>query len=244
MNNFELAAKCIEVALKYKTLYVYGGIGYRLDKAGKDRALAAYAYNRRWDRKPMIMAATADTWAFDCVNLIKAILWGWKGDMNAIYGGAKYCSNGVPDIGADATIGICAAVNGDFRQLEIGEAVWTDGHIGVYIGNGLAVECSPKWANGVQITAVENMGKKKGYNNRTWKKHGKLPWVKYYTKGDIDFDGKVTAADARKALRAAVDLDNLNDAEKLAADMDGDGEITAADSREILRKSVGLEDGK
>ena len=66
--------------------------------------------------------------------------------------------------------------------------------------------------------------------------------MKYYQKGDIDFDGQVTAADARKALRAAVDLDKLTEAEKLAADMDGDGEITAADNREILRKSVGMED--
>lgn len=61
----------------------------------------------------------------------------------------------------------------------MGEAVWLDGHIGVYIGNGLAVECTPKWANKVQITAVGNIGRKSGYNNRTWVKHGKLPWIDY-----------------------------------------------------------------
>ena len=57
--------------------------------------------------------------------------------------------------------------------------VWTTGHIGVYIGNGLAVECSPRWANNVQITAVGNIGKKNGYNTRMWKKHGHLPYVTY-----------------------------------------------------------------
>ena len=47
------------------------------------------------------------------------------------------------------------------------------------IGNGLAVECSPRWANNVQITAVGNIGKKNGYNTRMWKKHGHLPYVTY-----------------------------------------------------------------
>ncbi len=59
--------------------------------------------------------------------------------------------------------------------------------------------------------------------------------------GDVDGDGKVTAADARTALRAAVGIDDLNDLQKAAADADGDGKITAADARAILHKSVGGE---
>lgn len=61
--------------------------------------------------------------------------------------------------------------------------------------------------------------------------------------GDVDGDGKVTSADARLALRAAVGLEGLNDTQKAAADVDGDGKITAADAREILRKSVGIDKG-
>ena len=53
------------------------------------------------------------------------------------------------------------------------------GHIGIYIGDGLAVEASPKWADGVQITAVSNIGTKAGYHARTWKKWGLLPYVDY-----------------------------------------------------------------
>jgi peptidoglycan hydrolase-like protein with peptidoglycan-binding domain len=49
----------------------------------------------------------------------------------------------------------------------------------VYIGNGLAVECTPKWANGVQVTAGHNNGTKAGYNGRRWVKHGRLPYVTY-----------------------------------------------------------------
>ena len=59
--------------------------------------------------------------------------------------------------------------------MEVGEVVWTTGHIGIYIGDGLAVECTPKWKNCVQITAVANIGSKSGYNARTWKKHGHMP---------------------------------------------------------------------
>lgn len=55
------------------------------------------------------------------------------------------------------------------------------GHWGLYIGDGLAVECTPIWGNGVQITAVLNIGSKSGYNVRRWTKHGKLPWVEYDT---------------------------------------------------------------
>lgn len=60
--------------------------------------------------------------------------------------------------------------------------------------------------------------------------------------GDVDGDGKLTAADVRLAQRAAVGLEKLNDAQRKAADIDGDGEITAADVRRILRKSVGLDE--
>ena len=60
--------------------------------------------------------------------------------------------------------------------------------------------------------------------------------------GDVDGDGNVTSADARLALRASVNLEQLTRAQKLAADVDLDGKITAADARLILRASVGLED--
>lgn len=236
MNNYELAAKCREIAINYKTLYVLGGIGYRLDAAGKQRALNAYEYNRKPARKKMIENASADTWAFDCVCTIKAVLWGWRGLTDKTNGGAIVGSNGVPDIGADAMIGVSKDVSTDFSHIEIGEAVWKKGHIGVYIGNGLAVECSPAWANKVQITAVNKP--KSGYQTRVWTKHGKLPWVTYLPKGDVNFDGKVTSADARLVLRAAVKLEKLTAAQILAADMDEDGKISSADARAILNKAV------
>ena len=244
MTGNKLAEKCKEIATKYKTLYVLGCFGAPLNSTNKARYTSNYSYNAQASRKAMIMAASSDTFGFDCVCLIKGILWGWCGDVNASYGGAKYASNGVPDIGADSMINMCSDVSRDFSKIEVGEAVWMSGHIGVYIGNGLAVECSPKWENKVQITACNCS--KTGYNRRDWTKHGKLPWIDYSVKetvkelekGDVNGDGIVSAEDARLALRAAVGLEKLNDTQKKAADMNNDGEVTAEDARDILNKAV------
>lgn len=177
MNNKVFAAKCIEAAQKYDTLYVKGCFGAPLNAKNKKRYTTNTEYNARADRKAKIEAASPNTFGFDCVCLIKGILWGWKGDASAAYGGASYKTNGVPDIGPDAMIQRCADVSTDFSEIEIGEAVWMSGHIGVYVGNGLAVECTPRWEDKVQITACNRSVE--GYNRRNWTKHGKLPWVEY-----------------------------------------------------------------
>lgn len=59
--------------------------------------------------------------------------------------------------------------------------------------------------------------------------------------GDVDGNAQITAADARTALRASVELENLNGWELLAAKVNGNEKISAADARMILRASVGLE---
>ena len=64
-----------------------------------------------------------------------------------------------------------------------------------------------------------------------------------YLLGDVNLDGKVSAADARSALRIASRLDAYPDAGSVVfmnADVNGNGQITAADARIILRVSAGL----
>lgn len=179
----QLADAALRVARNYKTLYIMGCFGAPMTAANKRRYTSNHAYNRDPQRTAMINAASADTFGFDCVCLIKGLLWGWSGDTGKSYGGAAYNSNGVPDIGADQMIGVCSGVSTDFSNIEIGEAVWMKGHIGIYVGDGLAVECTPKWSNNVQVTAVLNIGGKNGYNGRKWTKHGKLPYVSYTAGG-------------------------------------------------------------
>lgn len=180
-----LVERVVNIAKNYKTLYVMGCFGAPLTSATADRYCTNHVYNRQSSRTAMIRAAANKTpvvFGFDCVNLIKAVLWGWSGDKNKPYGGAVYASAGVPDISADGMIAKCSGVStSGWDKLVPGEAVWLPGHIGVYIGNGLAVECTPAWKNCVQITAVGNIGSKAGYPTRNWKKHGKMPYVEYDT---------------------------------------------------------------
>lgn len=187
MKASEFVEKLIDVANNRKTLYVMGCFGAPMNATNKKRYTKNHTYNTDAKRVAMINAATADTFGFDCVNLLKSILWGWSGDAKKTYGGAKYASNGVRDVSADGMITLCSDVTTDFSKIEIGEAVWCKGHIGVYIGNGLAVECTPAWKNCVQITAVKNIGAKSGYNARKWTKHGKIPYVEY----DVTSDSEV-----------------------------------------------------
>lgn len=197
MKASELVAKCKQVATDFNTLYVMGCFGAPLTDKNKKRYTNNHKYNMQDARTAMINAASEDTFGFDCVCFIKGILWGWSGDASKTYGGAVYKSNDVPDTSADGMIRKCSDISTDFSAILPGEVVWMPGHIGVYIGEGLAVECTPKWANKVQITAVHNIGKKGGYNGRKWTKHGKLPFVDYS-------DANKTVAEVAAEINAAL----------------------------------------
>lgn len=184
MKASEFVKRLKDIATNYKTLYVMGCYGAPMSKSNKKHYTTNHEYNKQETRTNMINAASEDTFGFDCVCLLKGVLWGWNGDAKASRGGAKYKTNGVKDVNADGMIALCEDVTTDFSNIEIGEAVWCKGHIGAYIGDGLAVECTPAWKNKVQITAVKNMGTKSGYKARQWTKHGKLPYIEYDVEGN------------------------------------------------------------
>lgn len=175
----ELAAAAEKAAKNFNSLYVLGGLGSPAKFARQNSYIKSLAFNQKADRKAKMAAASSDTFCFDCSGLVKSLLWGWAGDVSKEYGGAVYGSNGVPDINADNLIKVSKDVSTDFSKIVPGEVVWISGHIGIYIGNGLAVECTHRWDDGVQITAVHNIGTKTGYNGREWAKHGKLPYLDY-----------------------------------------------------------------
>lgn len=183
MKASEFVSKLRDIATNYKTLYIKGCFGSPMTKANKTRYCNNHSYNKKPARTNMIQNASTDTFGFDCVCLIKGVLWGWNGNKNKTYGGATYKANGVPDINADSMIKVCSDLSTDFTNIEVGEAVWTTGHIGVYIGDGLAIECTPSWKNNVQITACNCT--KAGYKTRNWKKHGKLPYIDYDVKNVV-----------------------------------------------------------
>lgn len=195
----QLAAKAKDVAQNYKTIYMWGVFGATVTEsviAGKAKQYPSwYTAAKQATFRNLIGKGY---FGFDCVCLIKALLWGWSGDSSKTYGGATYTSNGVPDIGADSMIGVCKDVSTDFSKIEVGEVVWMKGHIGIYIGDGLAVECTPAWANKVQITACNCA--KSGYNRRNWTKHGKLPYVSYTGKNDAGNGSGVSTGSTKKTV--------------------------------------------
>ena len=65
--------------------------------------------------------------------------------------------------------------------------------------------------------------------------------AKTLRRGDVNFDGAVSATDARTILRAAATLTTLTDEQKLVADVDGNGSVTAKDARMVLRVSAKLD---
>ena len=208
----ELAGAALNVAKNYKTLYVMGCFGAPMTAANKTRYInngACNNYNAQVSRRAMIDAASADTFGFDCVCLLKGLLWGWSGDASQVYGGAVYASNGIPDIGEDTMITKCSGTSTDFTRIEIGEAVWMPGHIGIYIGDGLAVECTPTWKNCVQVTSCNC--NRSGYNRRNWTKHGKLPYVTYTGMSENVAGTTATSSSAAVAKLAKLGVINSPD---------------------------------
>ena len=168
MTNKEFIQK-LQNVLNYKTVYMWGTFGSPVTEELLMEKCNQYPnwYISRASKLRKLIGE--DYFSFDCVGLIKGVLWGWNADKTKYHGGAKYNSNGVPDVSANMLINKCNPTK-DFGNILPGEVVWLEGHVGVYIGNGQVIECTPAWENGVQITLLKD---------RIWVKHGKLPWVVY-----------------------------------------------------------------
>ena len=201
----EFADKCLALAKNYNTAYALGMWGFKLTREVIDAKAKQYPgfYKMSKTKQLYALADEGGYWGFDCVCMIKALLWGWGSDLNDKRGGAKYASNGVPDFGADSIGKYCDGFTSDFSQIEPGEALWMDGHVGVYVGGGLAVECTAAWESKVIVTAVGNVGAVSGYHTRTWKKHGKMKWLDYAAEPVPDpVEARVTALEKECAALA------------------------------------------
>lgn len=191
--------KYAALAAASKTLYVKDCCGWWSTDRNKEWAIRSYLYNRlRADK----IRAAEDTWFFDCVNLVKAILWGWVADPNAKtsqgerFGGAEPRSNGVGDWTVDEMLEHCSDVSDDMTTVRPGEMLWMKGHVGIYVGSGQAVECTGSAGKVV----------KRSVSAQSWKKHGKLPSVDYKdetTVYRVQIGAYVIKANAEKKLEEA-----------------------------------------
>jgi hypothetical protein len=167
MNNKEFTEKAIKLS-KEKTSYMFGAFCWPATEKSIKRLLNQYEDNYEWLWKANSIKGQG--YIGDCVGIIKGILWGFNFDMEKSYGGAIYCSNGVPDIDADTLIKKCTNVTTSLNNAVCGEVVWMQGHVGIVVSPTQVVECTPIGSCGVQITNLKTRG---------WKKKGRLPWIDY-----------------------------------------------------------------
>ncbi len=180
MTSEEFTGRLKAIAGQYETTYMWGVFGAPVTDALIDQKVAQYPnfYTGPYQQRLRQMAGRG-IFAFDCVCLLKGVLWGWTGDKTRLYGGARYASEGVPDLNADAMMRRCSGLSTDFSAIEPGEAVGIRGHIGVYVGEGRVVECTTDWDCKVQLTYLGNHGRIEGLHGRRWERHGKLPYLLY-----------------------------------------------------------------
>lgn len=106
--------------------------------------------------------------------------------------------------------------------LQTGEPIAASGHrFGKWSVVPAADDAQPEWKERVCALCGEKEVSELGADD--------------FSRGDVDGDGKVSAADARYALRCAAKLESLDDYQFAAADIDQNGEVRASDARMILR---------
>jgi hypothetical protein len=164
MTDKELHVKVLDIVNNYNTCYLFGGTGQLVTNliiAAKAKQLPSWYTPTRI---AVLKKLTGKQYyGFDCVNLIKAVLWGWKDGKMGVYQ-----SNTVPDVNANTLIKMCENVSIDMTSIKPMELIWFDGHAGLYLGDGMCVECAPS-LNKAGITKMSYQGK--------WCKHGDLPWI-------------------------------------------------------------------
>ena len=145
-----------------------------------------YHNNRTSTYKSHIKARKVST---DCVGLIKGFFWtnGGVGVAEYIKGGKgftnKYIGNGCPDVSANGLLSWCKSKKCQWGKITTipdvpGIAVFSDGHVGVYIGNGEVIEARG-FAYGVVKTKLKS---------RPW-----VHWA-YLPANLLDYDGATVSS--------------------------------------------------
>ena len=173
MTGKQLAAfaiKCHQDGVRYW----YGTCYYKCTASLLASKTRQYPDAYKDSRKSAYQAdIAAGAMCCDCVGLIKGAAWSALGTREA-----KYGSNGCPDKSANGMLSYCKAQGMAYGSMDTfpdipGLLLHKDGHVGVSIGNGEAVE-----AKGFSSDTVR--GKVVG---RGWTSWAQLPFVDYEGEG-------------------------------------------------------------
>lgn len=162
-NNLDLVQWAIE-AQSAGWGYVWGTYGHVLTRSYYEAKLEQYPEGVG-NYADFIKANWMGKRTADCVGLIKGYCW-FDPEAQSI----GYAVNGMPDIATEQMIEWCDEKGSMDTMPEIpGLLLWKDGHVGVYIGDGYAIEAMGT-RYGVVKTKVAGRG---------WVKWGKIPCIEY-----------------------------------------------------------------
>ena len=162
-NNLDLVQWAIE-AHSSGWGYVWGTYGHVLTRSYYEAKLAQYPEGVG-NYADFILANWLGKRTADCVGLVKGYCW-FDPEAQSI----GYAVNGMPDIATEQMIEWCDEKGSISTMPEIpGLLLWMDGHVGIYIGDGYAIE-----AMGTRYGVVKTQ-----VADRGWQKWGKIPCIEY-----------------------------------------------------------------
>ena len=162
-NNLDLVQWAI-AAEKAGWGYVWGTCGQVLTESALASKVSQYP-DEAGGQEEFIRTHWLGRRCADCVGFIKG--YGW---LDAETQEIEYGTNGMPDIGADAMYANATEKGAIDTIPEIpGLAVWHEGHIGIYVGNGEVIE-----AMGTRYGVVRTQ-----LADRGWTHWLKIPYINY-----------------------------------------------------------------
>lgn len=162
-NNLDLV-KWAQMAYDNKWGYVWGSHGDVLTSSELKRLKKVFGANVT-DKEDYIKSHWLGRRTSDCVGLIKG--YGWYDETSGII---KYGTNEMKDVTADGMFNAAIEKGPISTMPDIpGIAVWHQGHIGVYIGNGYVIHAANTY-DGVIKTPITSSG---------WTHWLKVPYINY-----------------------------------------------------------------
>lgn len=169
-NNLDLV-KWSQMAYDNKWGYVWGSHGNVLT-ANELKRLEKTFGSHVTDKEEYIKSHWLGRRTSDCVGLIKG--YGWYDETS---GTIKYGTNGMKDVTADGMFNAAVEKGPISTMPDIpGIAVWHQGHIGVYIGNGYVIHAANTY-DGVIKTPITSSG---------WTHWLKVPYINYIEETEAD----------------------------------------------------------
>lgn len=162
-NNLDLV-KWAQMAYDNKWGYVWGSHGNVLTANELKRLKKSFG-SHVTDKEDYIKSHWLGRRTSDCVGLIKG--YGWYDETSGII---KYGTNEMKDVTADGMFNAAVEKGPISTMPDIpGIAVWHQGHIGVYIGNGYVIHAANTY-DGVIKTPITSSG---------WTHWLKIPYINY-----------------------------------------------------------------